>query len=313
MSNSLRVLPLATFAVVSLLSSCSGTGDRPPAAGMVTIENPEATKLYGEAQAAESRKKPGKAIKIYAELVKKYPYSDVAPQSQFRHANLLDGDGEVLKAFDSYQIFIERYQDSGLYAQALDRQALVAHAAADGAIKSNFLGIKSRLSGEQIAGMLTKVRDNAPRAASAPKAQFTIGQVWENRDDGDDAIRAYQVLIDDYPSTEYGPEAQYRIGVIYLKQTKSGNQNQATLDQSRHSFEDLIQTYPNSKQAKAAKVHLSEIASRDITRSYDIAEFYYKKKEYTSAAFYYQEVLRKVKTGPLHDQAVRRLAELKGA
>ena len=316
MSKFLRMLPIsamAGLAVVTALSSCSGTADRLPPAGSVVPSNPEADELWNEAQAAETRGKTGKAIKVYANLVKKYPYTDHAPQAQFRHATLLDSEGEVLKAFDSYQVFIERYQNSSLYAQALSRQALVAHAAADGAIKSNFLGIKSRLSGEQIAQMLTKVRVNAPQAKSAPKAQYTIGQVWENRKKEEKAILAYQLILDDYPNSIYGPDAQYRIGFIYLEQTKQGNQNQATLNQARYAFEDLIQTYPNSKLAKPAKGHLAEIANQDITRNYDIAEFYLKKKDYASAIFYYKEVLRKVDSGPLHDQAVRRLAELQGA
>ncbi len=316
MSNSLRMLPVAvlcSLAVAALLSACGGSSNRPPPAGSVNPSNPEAMRLMAEAQGTEAGGKPGKAIKIYADLVKKYPYSNVAPEAQFRHATLVDQKGDVLKAFDSYQVFIERYQSSSLYSQALDRQAVVAQAAADGAIKSNFLGIKSRLSGVQITEMLAKVRDNAPRAASAPKAQFTAGQVWENRKSPRKAVAAYQVIVDDYSRSSYGPEAQYRIGAIYLDQSTHGDQNKATLAQSRHAFEDLIQAYPDSKEAKAARGHLAEIASLDISRSYGIAEFYYKKKDFGSAAFYYREVLRKVNSGPLHDKATRRLAELEGA
>lgn len=312
MSNYLRLLPPVLLTLAALLSSCGSSADRPAPAGTVNPSDPEASRLMAEAQSTEAGGKPGKAIKIYATLVKKYPYSNVAPEAQFRHATLLDQQGDVLKAFDSYQVFIERYQHSSLYSQALNRQAVVAHAAADGAIKSNFLGIKSRLSGDQITEMLTKVRDNAPRAASAPKAQFTAGQVWENRKKASSAIAAYQVIVDDYADTSYGPEAQYRIGVIYLNQTTHGDQNQATLDQARHAFEDLIQAYPDSKLTKASREHLAEIRTRDISRSYEIAEFYYRGKNYPSASFYYQEVLRKVKSGPLHDKAARRLAELQG-
>lgn len=311
MSHFLRLLPLALAAGV--LVSCSSSKNLPPAAGTVGTHDADASQLFATAQALEAAGNIKKATKTYEEVAEEHPYSSVAPQARFRHATILDTNGELLDAFDSYQIFIERYQASPLYSKALARQAIVAHAAADGIIKNSFLGMKSRVDSKESTEMLAKVRDNAPQAASAPKAQFAIGQVWERKESDERAVDAYQRLVDDYPDTSYAPEAQYRIGDIYLRQSKTGNQNPATLDQSRHAFEDLLQSYPNCKRAPDARARLGELASRDVQRSYDIGEFYYKKKNYTSAAFYYNEVLRKVPSGPLRDKAAARLAQLQGS
>lgn len=315
MSKTLRVLPLALALAAGFLVSCSGTSDDlPPAVGTVGASDPRANALFAEAQAAEAAGNTKKATKTYEEIAKKFPYAPVAQQARFRHATILDTSGEFLEAFASYQVFIERFQASPLYRKALSRQANVAHAAAEGRILVKVLGIwKVPVDSKRTTEMLAKVRDNAPQAASAPKAQFAIGQVWERKNDDVRAINAYQLLVDDYPDTDYAPEAQYRIGDIYLRQSKTGNRNPATLDQSRHAFEDLLQRYPGAKRAKDARARLGELSGRDVQRSLDIGEFYYKKKNYPSAAFYYNEVLRKVKSGPLHDKAARRLAQLKGS
>ena len=246
-------------------------------------------------------------------MAAKYSYSKIAPEARFRQAVLLDQQQNLLEAFDAYQQVIHRYQSSPLYSEARSKQVIVAHAAAEGLIKNNFLGIKSRLDSKKIVEMLETVRDNGPRAPSAPKAQFTIGKVLENRKKDAPAMAAFQKVVDDYPSTSYAPEAQFRIGQILLDSAQRGNQNQANLDRARHTFEDLIQSYPNSSQAALGRQRISEIGSRDIRRSFDIAEFYDRKGQTASAIFYYQEVLKKTTSGNLHDQAQRRLRELNAA
>lgn len=310
MSQILRALPLAILTPL-LLGGCGGfKKDLPPPAGTVSAPDPAAARIFAEAQAADSAGNIKKATKLYREVAEDHPFSEVAPQARFRQATLLEAQGEALDAFEAYQVFITRYQGSSLYSKALERQAAVAHSAADGHIKTNFLGIKSKVSVADCADMLGKVRDNAPQAPTAPKAQFTIGEVYEGRGRKAEAIAAYEETASSYPTTSYAPEAYFRIGNILLDDSKEGNHNPANLDRARHAFEDLIQTYPGSKRAKEARAKLASIGQADVRRSYDIAEFYRKKKNYESAAFYYREVLRTTKSGPLHDQAAARLASI---
>ncbi|NIP95760.1 MAG: hypothetical protein GWO24_20900, partial [Akkermansiaceae bacterium] len=73
------------------------------------------------------------------------------------------------------------------------------------------------------------------------------------------------------------------------------------------------QSYPDSKQASASRTRIGEIESRDIQRSYDIAEFYDRKGQSASALFYYREVINKTSGGELRDRAQSRLRELEAA
>lgn len=308
-----RVIATAGWACLLLTGCGTGTKDLPPLVSEVNANDPRAGSLFSEAQAAESAGNTKKAIKLYKGAADKFPYSSMAPQARFRQAVLLESlgdDDELLEAFDAYQSVIGRYQSSALYTEALTRQAVLAHKAADGQIRNNLLGMKSRLENKKVVEMLETVRDNAPQAPSAPKAQFAVGQVLEDREKTDPAIAAFQRVVDDYPSSSYAAEAQYRIGHILLSSAEKGNQNQANLDKARHTFEDLMQAYPNSARAGDARKRLAEIGSRDIQRSFDIAKFYDDKGQTASAAFYYQEVIRKTSGGPMHEQAQRRLQEI---
>jgi outer membrane protein assembly factor BamD (BamD/ComL family) len=304
------VLPAA---LAVLLASCGDDADRPPLVGSSAPNNERAESLYNEAQAAERAGKRSKAIKLYDTIGDEMPVSLRAPEARFRQGELLEQEGDVRKAFDAYQEFITRYNNSNLYEKALSRQAAMAQSAADGHVKTSFLGLKASISNDKIAEMLGKVRANAPRSTTAAKAQFTIGEVWESQGNSSGsakAIAAYRELVIEYPDSKEAPEGQFRIGKILLDEARRGNQDQANLDRAREALQDYVRQYPGHHRVGEARKLMANIGGQDIQRSYEIAEFYERKGDKGSARFYYEEVVQKAKSGPLHDKAKARLAAL---
>jgi outer membrane protein assembly factor BamD len=253
----------------------------------------------------------GKALKLYGETADKYPLAPTSAKARFREAQLLEQKGEVLKAFDSYQKFLELYQGTGLYGTALTRQAALAQSAADGEVKTSFLGMKSGLATERVVKMLEQVRDNAPKSATASKAQFTIGALYQSRKNEKEAIAAYRKLVIEFHDNNEAPEGQFRIGKVFMESADRGNQNQATLAQAREAFQDYLNQYPgHSKNAEARRL-MAELGGRSVQKTFDIAEFYLKTGETESAKVYYREVKeRSGGSGPLYQKAKARLAGL---
>lgn len=300
-------------ALAVLLASCGDDADLPPLVGNSAPNNDRAEALFGEAQSAEGAGKRDKAIKLYDTIGDEMPLSKRAPEARFRQGELLEQAGQVPKAFDAYQELIARYNNSGLYEKAINRQASMAQSAADGQVKTSFLGLKTSISDDRIAGMLEKVRDNAPRSPQASKAQFTIGELWEsagNSSGAGKAIAAYRKLVIDYPDSREAPEGQFRIGKILLDEARRGNQDQANLDRARESLQDYLRQYPGHSKNAEARQLMSNLGGEDLQRSFNVAEFYERKGDTGSARFYYEEVVRKTKSGDLHDKAKARLAAL---
>ena len=160
--------------------------------------------------------------------------------------------------------------------------------------------------------MLGNVRDNAPRAASASKAQYAIGRVWQRAGNAEKAIAAYQKISLDYPNSPQAAEALYQQGEILVLKAKRGNQNTAHVDRARDIYQELIRRYPGNGRAADARKRLSMLGGQDVQRSFETAEFYRNKGQNTSALFYYKEVLRKAKSGRYHDLAKQRIAQLSG-
>lgn len=309
------VFTFASIAVLSVsLISCSNqaSSNLELADGTVAGAHASAaTSAYAKAYGLEKSGNTKKAIKHYKRVASGFPLSKEAPEALLRAADLLYSSGKLLPSFETYELFLTRYNGSDQYNTALKRQAAVAHAAADGSIQNNFLGLKSDIARSKVETMLGQVRDNAPFADSAPKAQFTIGHMWESEDNLSKAIKAYEQVQLRYPKSSYAPESLYKVGSLLLKQAADGNRNKGNLDTAETTFTDLTLLYPNSKQAANAKKMLKQIKRSDIERSFGIAEFYEKKKQKASAIFYYREVVRQAKAGSqLHITAKQRISTL---
>ncbi|MFT5882511.1 MAG: outer membrane protein assembly factor BamD (BamD/ComL family) [Crocinitomicaceae bacterium] len=307
-------LSLASIIIATTgITSCGNSSDNVQiATGQVAQgSSVEANKLYSQARALEAQGRTKKAIKTYAKVANGYPMSPEAPDARIREAELLYAQGDLLKSFEKYQSFITQYRGTSQYDKAIQRQSDVAHAASNGEIKNSFLGLKSDIPRSKVEKMFIQVRDNAPFGPTAPKAQFGLAEMWQTDKNLDKAIKGYEDLYVRYPKSSLAPEALYRVGNLLLQQTEDGNRNRGNLDTANTTFTDLTLLYPNSKQAKSAKKILKGIKGSDIERSFSIAEFYEKKKQYPSAAFYYNEVIRATKSGSdLNQRAQQRLAAL---
>ncbi|MFC5049507.1 tetratricopeptide repeat protein [Rubritalea spongiae] len=308
-------LSFASIAIISggLISCGNNTDQVQVATGSVAAESAAKTaQSYSKARAYEAQGRSKKAAKLYDKIASDYPMSKEAPDSRLREAQIYYETGELIDSFEKYQLFIEHYTNHSKYSEAIERQAEVANAASTGKIKNNFLGLKSEIARSKVETMFTQVRDNAPYGKTAPIAQFRIGEMWQNDEDYNKAIQAYEDLYVKYPKHSLAPEAMYRVGDLLLKQSQDGNRNRGNLDTAETTFTDLTLLYPNSKQAKLAKQQLKNIAQSDISRSFSIAEFYEQKNQDKAALFYYNEVISKTKPGSeIYTRAQQRISALK--
>lgn len=266
--------------------------------------------LYQRAKQADDAGKSSKAIKLYDQTATEYSFAPSAERARFRQAELLNQEGRIEDSFKAYDQFLQRYPGSSLYTTAFNRQAAVAQSAADGDIKSSFLGLKTKLSLDKTVNMLDKVRDHAPKSATAAKAQFTIGELYLSKRKYKESIQAFRKLVLDQPASTQAPEALFKTGVILMENADRGNRNQGNLDLAREAFNDYLIQYPgHSRNAEANKL-LKSLSGRDLQRSFDIAEFYLKTGKTESAKVYYRDVLKHSGSGNLHYASKARLKEL---
>ena len=301
---------LGLSAATLLFVSCGADSDAPILAGNTQAAASAGEELYQKAKQADDAGKTRRAVKLYDQTATRYPFAPSAAQARYRQAELLERQGDIEDAFDAYDKFLGRFPGSSLYATALSRQASMAQSAAEGDVKSSFLGLKTKLSLEKTVEMLGKVRDHAPKSRTASKAQFTIGELYQAKRKTKESIEAYRKLVRDQPGSPEAPEALFRVGLILMEDAERGNQNQANLDLAREAFNDYLIQYPGHPRNTEARKMLASLGGRDLQASFDIAEFYLKTGKPESAKVYYRDIVRRTGSGTLHDASKARLKEL---
>jgi outer membrane protein assembly factor BamD (BamD/ComL family) len=296
-------------ATVLWLSSC-GSSDGPILAGSTQASASEGDALYQEAKEADDAGKTSRAIKLYDKTATDYPFAKSTAQARYRQAQLLEQEGEIQKAFDAYDKFLEYYPGNSLYGTALSRQASMAQSAAEGEVKSSFLGLKTKLSLDKTVAMLEKVISHAPKSRTAAKARFTMGELYQAKKKSREAIVTFRKLVSEQPESPEAPDALFRVGLIYIEEADRGNQNQSNLDLAREAFNDYLIQYPGHSRNAEARKMISSLGGREVQRSFDIAEFYLKSGKAESAKVYYRDVVKRTSYGELHEAAKARLKEL---
>jgi len=306
----LRLISCASLsAAVLWLSSC-GSSDGPILAGNVQSAASEGDALYQEAKQADDAGKTNRAIKLYDQTATRFPFAKSAAQARYRQAQLLEQEGKIQKAFEAYDKFLEYFPGDSLYSTALSRQAAMAQSAAEGEVKSSFLGLNTKFSLEKTTGMLEKVISHAPKSRTAAKARFTMGELYESKKKSREAIATFRKLVSEQPESPEAAEALFRVGIIYIEEADRGNQNQSNLDLAREAFNDYLIQYPGHSRNDDARKMISGLGGREVQRSFDIAEFYLKTGKVESAKVYYRDVVKRTSHGDLHNAAKARLKEL---
>ena len=129
------------------------------------------------AQQYESSGNTALAIASYRKFIKNHPASAIAPDAQFRIAQLEENLGKYKSAFDTYQILVTRYPDTPNFEKAVSAQILIANKFLNG-MSVKVLGFSVVSSLDDAQKMFAAILKNAPYSKNAPVAQFNLGLTY---------------------------------------------------------------------------------------------------------------------------------------
>ncbi len=285
-----------SLTLLTLLSSCASNKELPVAlkdgelSAVVDVKASE--DLFKEAKAKFDQKKFSKAAGKFRKYYRKYPFGKHAAEAIYLRGRCLEDARKILLAFDEYQKIATRYRLSGFYAKAIDRQVAIATGAYDQRLKEHFLFLSATISESQTVILLNQIIENAPNSLVAVKAQEKIASIYAKQKDPTDAVRAYEKLVLEYPRSAQAPRAQYEIGKLLIRDAEEGrNKDSANINRAKQAFKDLVTLYPNDSNVPAAKDAIKKLEKQELSTSFDIAKFYFRKKEYQSSKVYFQRIL----------------------
>ena len=301
----MRLRPVLLLPILTLCFTSSGFAfldifkkdlDKVPETAELRAEEAAAKVMVTEALEYETAGKTDKAFSAYRSVVKKFPETTSAAISQYKVGAIQKSRGDYVKAFDSYQTFIDNYKQSSAFSSAIASQFEIAQASQSGDHKEKFMGITRMVQRSEVLKMYGKVIENAPYSEYAPQSQFAIGEVLEDEDKGAEAALAYKKVVASYPKSKLAADAQFRIAEIGRMAVEDGSRNMANVDSSRRAYEDLVIGFDNDERAEEAKTRMVQFDELEAQKAFDVGRFYEKQKKYKSAELYYRRVAQSTGT-----------------
>jgi outer membrane protein assembly factor BamD len=137
----------------------------------------------------------------------------------------------------------------------------------------------------------TLVVINTPGGELADDAQFYLGECYFGRKEYLLAISEYEQVINRYAYSEYVEEAAYKIALAELKSSPRYQLEQEYSLKALQSFQDFLDTYPNSRFKADAEQKITEIRSKLARKVFESGRLYRKLQEYSAAIIYLDKVL----------------------
>lgn len=256
-----------------------------------------------------SNKQAGKAADSYRAIIKFAPLSPQAEAARFELATLLETLAEYDDAFERFEEYLKKNPNGPRFENAVESMYRIAKRYMDGE-KRRVFGVKLFTSDERAQKMFESIIQQAPYSKFSARAQYNIGLLLERQGSGQEAIVAYQTVIERYPTDPVANDAQYQIGHVRMSDFRGGRYDRNAWLKARESFEDYVNRTPNSEKAAQARDNLKRLSSGEAKASLEIALFYDKSKKHKAAAAYYQDVVRDFSGTPEAKQAKMRLKEL---
>lgn len=247
-----------------------------------------------------------RALEEFDKLPAFYPNSRLSAEAVYYRGLCFEEKEDYAKAADAYQRLIDSYPYSDRIKDAVRREFDIAAKFASGD-KMKVLGVPV-LDGKQKALELYQhIVKNAPFGSYGPEAQFNIGEVHRSMGDYEEARKAYQAVIDEYPNSELVTKAKYQIAYSAMLASRHLQYNDQLTEKAIQEFEGFKQSFPQDAQAVEADESIKLLRAKKAQETLSVAEFYEKRNRIPSAKVYYQEVIDRFPETPAAAEAQKRI------
>jgi len=252
------------------------------------------------AESAFAKKDFSLARKAAKRTVTKWPFSDYAPEAEYLLGRCYEQTGQDERAFKTYQKLIEQYPKLTNYNEVVERQFIIANRFLAGEFYRLWDLVPFFPSMEKTIKLYEQIIKNGPYSEVAPQAQMNIAAAHEKKKvlfvtvpDYAAAAKSYERAADHYAEQKWGTEALYKSGISYTKQAKRAEYDQSIAGQAIATFTDFVTLHPDDTRVSEAKKLMESLRAEQARGSYEIAQYYEKKRRWAGAKIYYNEVLQK--------------------
>lgn len=245
------------------------------------------------------------AKREFRKLLKAYPKSAQAAESQYYIGLTEEAQGKSYEAYLAYQMVIDKYPFSERIGEIIEREYKIAERFMAGE-KRKALGIDLPVDNPAIE-IFGKVVENSTYGPLAPKAQYKLGLVLKALLRYYEAEDEFNKVVSRYPDSEWVSAAKFQIASCRASLSKGAAYDQGAAQEAKERFEEFVLEHPDAVLSLDAQKKISQIREKEAQSSYDIARFYEKQKAFDSAKIYYNDIIANHAESPWAGEAMARL------
>ncbi len=241
-----------------------------------------AKSLYDAKEYEEARRE-------FRKLLKSYPKSFEASESQYYLGVIEEAQGNLYVAYLAYQKVIDKYPFSERIAEINEREYKIAETFMSGE-KRKAMGMALPVENPAIE-IFSKVIENSTYGPLAPKAQYKLGLVLKNLLRFYEAEEAFNKVVSNYPDSEWAEAAKFQIASCRANLSRSPDYDQGATKEAKEKFEEFVREHPEAILSQQAEKNIAQLREKEAESSYNTARFYEKQKACEAAKIYYNDAI----------------------
>ena len=265
--------------------------------------------IFDNALDLYKEKKLDKAAEQFKIVLKQYPKSRVAPESQYRLGTIGEETGDYVAAHNAYQALIKSYPQSERFDEVIEREYQIGCMFLSGK-KGKLLGLDIRPSLPLAIEVFQKIEAAAPYGAFGDKSQFNLAVAYQKSGRLDDAMEAFQSLIDQYPQSSLLQQARLQMTEVSYQKSAGQTRDQSALDEAARQAQSYIKRYPGTEEAEKAEKIRRVVDEVNAEKNYRIGLYYEKDNYVTSSLIYYADTAKRYPDTAWGQKAAEKLHSL---
>jgi len=245
------------------------------------------------------------AKREFRKLIRAYPKSFEAAESQYYLGRCEEAEGDLYGAFQSFQKVIDKYPFSERIQEIIERQYKIGEAFMSGT-KRKALGVPLPVEDPSIE-IFMKVVENSTYGPLAAKAEYKLGLVLKGLARYYEAEDAFNKVITNYPDSEWVEAAKFQIASCRAGLSRGSDYDQGSTKEAKEQFEQFVRDHPDAVLSRDAEKNIDALREKEAQSNYAAALFYEKQAAYTSARIYYEDIINNYSESKWAAKAMERL------
>ena len=227
----------------------------------------------------------------FQKLLKHYKDSHEAVEAQYYIGRCREEEGDYYAAFLAYRKTIQTYPSTARFNEILEREYQMGNYFLSGKKRKVFGTAALLPARDKAAEIFQAIVEDGPFSQFGELAQYKLGLAHLTLSDYEQAVSAFEQLIDRYPKSPLVDDAKFQLAQASLKGTFKAGYDQHPAEEAIQSLEQFVQEHPSHELTSQAIERVQVLRERRAEHEFQVAQFYERQKLPASALIYYQEIV----------------------